>query len=721
MTSPLLFVLALLAASSHAAELPRANAPCAQAAEPTRWTAVGTPDVGATPALISNHRGANLLAPENTLWAFRHAFAYESDFIEVDVRESADGVFYCLHDEDFARTTGTAGQLAVMTSLQIDQLNAANFEPWIGSEYDPSPVPRLEDILEIAKAAGKGIEFDIKFVKNYPLLFQMAADAGVQTKSFYNMSGDAVTLAQTLFPDVRVIFNIAGDETPQALYDETMRSTVYGSRRDKFTPERIAAIHDGCSVVLPHSYDAGPENEAAEFLLMRAAGADGAQVNQPDVIRAALMAPVDTALAPSAASEVGANAVCLTNPRNGFGLPYKTLTVTTHSGMAVVGGVTNRFGCIKLPGAPADYVVSFARDASAQAAQFNTLLNTAPPAAANPTTALDGNGRFGGAPGLPLLAGLAALALLRRRFARVFTLSLALSLAACGDSTVTAPALAPAPPAAPSPPSPAANPDKSLARAHAHNDYQHTRPLLDALDQGFTSVEADVYVAPLPAGTPGALAGATGLYVAHDPQDIRPENTLAALYLEPLKARIAENGGCVQKDCAPFHILIDAKTEAETTYAAIEAELAKYDALFTKYENGGLRPGAVTATLSGNRPLATMQAAMSRYTFYDGRFSDLDSAEPVTLMPLISDSWTTHFGWDGNGPMPADQKAKLIDAITKSHARGRRVRLYNVPDAAGPARENIWQQLLAADQDQINTDDLAGLRAFLLANDPQQR
>ena len=33
-----------------------------------------------------------------------------------------------------------------------------------------------------------------------------------------------------------------------------------------------------------------------------------------------------------------------------------------------------------------------------------------------------------------------------------------------------------------------------LARAHAHNDYLHERPLLDALDHGFTSVEADIFL-----------------------------------------------------------------------------------------------------------------------------------------------------------------------------------------------------------------------------------
>lgn len=280
-----------------------------------------------------------------------------------------------------------------------------------------------------------------------------------------------------------------------------------------------------------------------------------------------------------------------------------------------------------------------------------------------------------------------------------------LALSGCGSS----PSPVDPAPTQPEPPAPRGG---SLLRAHAHNDYEHERPLLDALDQGFTSVEADVYTLPIPG---------IGLYVAHDPQDIQPQRTLASLYLDPLKARADAHGGCIQPDCAPFYLLIDAKTEAESTWSAIETELAKYGSLFTRYENGGVRPGAVTAILSGNRPRDSMLAATSRYCFYDGRFAELGSADPASFMPLISDSWTTEFGWDGQGAMPAEQKAKLRDSIAQAHAAGRRVRLYNVPDAAGPAREAIWQELLAADQDQINTDDLPGLRAFLLANDPLQR
>lgn len=289
---------------------------------------------------------------------------------------------------------------------------------------------------------------------------------------------------------------------------------------------------------------------------------------------------------------------------------------------------------------------------------------------------------------------------------RLPSLLLSLLLAACGESM--------APLTAPEDPVPAAA-EKSLRRAHAHNDYEHEQPLLDALEQGFTSVEADVYTLPL-----SGLGALAGLYVAHDPQDIQPSRTLAALYLDPLQARAEANGGCIQPDCAPFYLLIDAKTEAESTWSAIEAELAKYGALFSRYQNGAVVPGAVTAILSGNRPKASMLAATSRYCFYDGRFADLGGSDPASFMPLISDNWTTEFGWDGTGEMPPEQRAKLRQSIASAHARGQRIRLWETPDSAGEARDRVWTELVAADQDHINTDDLAGLRAFLLAHDPLQ-
>ena len=71
-----------------------------------------------------------------------------------------------------------------------------------------------------------------------------------------------------------------------------------------------------------------------------------------------------------------------------------------------------------------------------------------------------------------------------------------------------------------------------LPNAHAHNDYEHTRPLMDALENGFTSVEADVFLVD------------DILYVYHDlPAVLDRERTLEKLYLKPLQKIIEENSG----------------------------------------------------------------------------------------------------------------------------------------------------------------------------------
>lgn len=241
-----------------------------------------------------------------------------------------------------------------------------------------------------------------------------------------------------------------------------------------------------------------------------------------------------------------------------------------------------------------------------------------------------------------------------------------------------------------------------LTAAHAHNDYEHERPLFDALEQGFTSVEADVW-----------LIGGE-LLVAHSLEGVRPGVTLESLYLDPLdeivKGRSVYPGwnGSVQ-------LLIDIKSEPETTYAAIEAALAEHSGIMTRYSDGKTKRGAVTAVVSGNRPLATMRAQTDRFSFYDGRSGDLAGDMPATLMPLVSENWTRLFTWNGEGAMPEAERAKLHEYVQTAHDKGYRVRFWATTDVAGAARDAIWTQLYEAGVDHINTDDLVGLRAFLSA------
>lgn len=241
-----------------------------------------------------------------------------------------------------------------------------------------------------------------------------------------------------------------------------------------------------------------------------------------------------------------------------------------------------------------------------------------------------------------------------------------------------------------------APPSKPLPRAHAHNDYWHDRPLLDALDHGFCSVEADVFLVD---GT---------LLVGHAKSELDSKKTLAALYLEPLKKRVKANEGHVFPGVDRFFLLVDIKSDAEETYRALHALLERYKEMLSFLEGGEMRPGAVTVVVSGNRAEATIRRQQTRFTGIDGRPVDLDRTEPAHVMPWISENWNNQFRWTGSGPMPADQQKKLRDYVATAHEHGRLVRFW-----ATPENEAVWRELLAADVDLIGTDQLDQLQRFL--------
>lgn len=247
---------------------------------------------------------------------------------------------------------------------------------------------------------------------------------------------------------------------------------------------------------------------------------------------------------------------------------------------------------------------------------------------------------------------------------------------------------------------------RPLWRAHAHNDYEHPRPLLDALDHRFGSVEADIYL----------VEGQ--LLVAHDPEDLDPSRTLEALYLAPLAARVrAHRGRVYRRDRRALQLLVDIKTEGASTYLELDRQLRRYGHLFTTYVHGRVLPGAVTAVVSGDRAArAPMEAQRARRAFYDGRLADLGTSAPASFVPLISDNWTLNFTWQGVGAFPDAERRKLRNIVGAAHARGQRVRFWATPDIAGPARDAVWTELVAAGVDHLNTDDLAGLEAFLEAH-----
>ena len=238
---------------------------------------------------------------------------------------------------------------------------------------------------------------------------------------------------------------------------------------------------------------------------------------------------------------------------------------------------------------------------------------------------------------------------------------------------------------------------RALPAAHAHNDYLHKRPLLDALAHGFCSAEADVFLVD------GVLL------VAHERSSLDKRKTLKALYLDPLLERTRGNSGRVHKGGPVFTLLIDIKDDAGKTYAALHSLLEKYVDMLSEVRGGKYRARAVKVVISGNRPRLLMKSQELRFAGVDGRIGDLDSREPAHFLPMISDRWSKVFKWRGKGTISPAEAARLREIVRKAHTAGRVVRFWATPE--DPA---VWKVLLESGVDLVNTDDLPGLRKFLL-------
>jgi glycerophosphoryl diester phosphodiesterase len=236
---------------------------------------------------VIGHRGGNsCCAPEDTLAAIRQALALGVDAIEIDIRVSADGVAYLLHDDDLARTTGRRGEGWTMRYSEIRRLDAGS---WLRPEYAGEPVPRLSEALALMKGRAK-VYLDIK--SRYALdavgreLRKAGYGPGDVIFSQNETYRDAAELAKVM-PGAEILYADVPAKFDPASLEALKKTGTTGFDVDEFllTPEFVAAAHAaGMSVSVYTLLD--PE-------AMRAwidKGVDGIETDFPAVLRSLLPA-----------------------------------------------------------------------------------------------------------------------------------------------------------------------------------------------------------------------------------------------------------------------------------------------------------------------------------------------------------------------------------------------------------------------------------------------
>lgn len=102
----------------------------------------------AFPALVCAHRGDTANAPENTLAAFERAIACESELIEFDIRQSADGQLVVIHDAKVDRTTDSAGDVSHLSWEELKDMDAGS---WFSPRFAGEGLPLLDWALDMIK------------------------------------------------------------------------------------------------------------------------------------------------------------------------------------------------------------------------------------------------------------------------------------------------------------------------------------------------------------------------------------------------------------------------------------------------------------------------------------------------------------------------------------------------------------------------------------------
>jgi glycerophosphoryl diester phosphodiesterase len=240
------------------------------------------------PAIFA-HRGARLVAPENTLPAFAAALEMGADGIELDIHATRDGKLAVIHDFTLEHTTNGVGRVADHTMNELVRLDA-------GSHFHPGfagvPIPTLEEALDLV---GNRCTLNI----------EIKSDAG--------MGGDApeplVDLLRWRNLHDRVIvssFNVMSLFHMRWLDDKVRLGLLFYEPLPRFVREpwllpliRPEALHPHYSLVdepfmawarqQGFAVNVWTVNEIDEARRLAALGVDAIITDAPDVIRAGLL------------------------------------------------------------------------------------------------------------------------------------------------------------------------------------------------------------------------------------------------------------------------------------------------------------------------------------------------------------------------------------------------------------------------------------------------
>lgn len=231
------------------------------------------------------HRGANAFAPENTVPAFEKAVALGVDFVEIDVRQSKDGVNFILHDSTLDRTTTGTGNARSFDFAAIQGLSAGK---GYDGRFESVKVPTLEDVCIAVDHANKKYERATTFYVDckdpvVPDMLKTLKKYGFLDSCLFYGSERLLLSLRKLEPQVRIMPALGGPVGMEEMIEE-VKPYAFDASWKNLTKELVDKAHaNGVKIFV----DAPGNATVKELRAVMDMGVDGIQTdNLFDVFQA---------------------------------------------------------------------------------------------------------------------------------------------------------------------------------------------------------------------------------------------------------------------------------------------------------------------------------------------------------------------------------------------------------------------------------------------------
>jgi glycerophosphoryl diester phosphodiesterase len=227
--------------------------------------------------VVIAHRGDQFAAHENTLTALRQAAEAGIDYVEIDVRRTADGHYVLMHDSTVDRMTDGQGRVS---ELSLEQIRALKVRDQKRPQIAGDRVPTLEEALNVVKGRIH-VYLDFK-AGDRAVVTKLIRDSGVSRQILIYDEIESIAEWRRLVPELPLI--VSPPETIKTAAElvkfiKERRVEVLDGSWEFYTREMVEAAVAAGVKVWPDIQD---ERENAEYFReVIARGFSGAQSDHP--------------------------------------------------------------------------------------------------------------------------------------------------------------------------------------------------------------------------------------------------------------------------------------------------------------------------------------------------------------------------------------------------------------------------------------------------------